>query len=67
MKRLLVITILGCFTGAMAGCSASATIDPDRDHVSGSHMSSDTSVKKTTYRDANGNVVEQKVERHDNP
>jgi hypothetical protein len=63
MKRLLSTALLACvslaFSGVMAGCSASASVDPDRARPA---SSSDTTYKKTTYRDANGNVVERKVE-----
>jgi hypothetical protein len=68
MKRLLVSMLLGSVTltlgGVMAGCSASASVDP---HDSGVHARTagdrdETYTKKTIVRDANGNVVERKVE-----
>ena len=64
MKRLFSLVLLACvsfaLSGAMVGCHASAGVDtPDHDH--------DTSYKKTTYRDANGNVTEQKVQKSNNP
>ena len=64
MKRVISSVLLGCMSlalsGVIAGCSASASVDPDRSARPAS--SSDTTYKKTTYRDANGNVVERKVE-----
>jgi hypothetical protein len=63
MKRLLSSVLLAsisvAFSGIMAGCSASASVDPDRAQPA---SSSDTYYKKTTTTDANGNVVERKVE-----
>ena len=63
MKRLLSIALLGCFSMALVGCSASGSVDTPNDHAS----TSDTSYKKTTYKDANGNVTETKVQKTNNP
>ena len=72
MKRAISAAVLGVVTlalsGVMVGCSAGVDVDPNHDHVSTRTTTTDTSgtasYKKTTYRDANGNVVEQKVEKH---
>jgi hypothetical protein len=72
MKRAISAAVLGfvslALSGAMIGCSASADVDPNHGHVSSRTTTVDNtgtaSYKKTTYRDANGNVVEQKVEKH---
>ena len=65
MKRLLSLVLLACvslaLSGVMVGCSASGSVDTPTDH------DHDTSYKKTTYRDSNGNVTEQKVEKSNNP
>jgi hypothetical protein len=64
MKRLLSSVLLAsisvAFSGVMAGCSASASVDPDRSARPASD--SDTYYKKTTTTDSNGNVTERKVE-----
>ena len=67
MKRLLVSMLLGSLTltlgGVMAGCSASASVDPhDSDVHARTSSDRQETYKKTTVRDANGNVVERKVE-----
>jgi hypothetical protein len=49
-------------TGAMTGCHASADVEPN--HTSSVNGSSSSSYKKTEVRDANGNLVEKKVESH---
>lgn len=72
MKRLLSLALLACasvaLSGAMVGCSASANVDPNHDHVSTStDTTGDTTYKKTTVRDANGNVVETKTQKSTNP
>ena len=73
MKRAISAAVLGVVTlalsGVMVGCSAGVDVDPNHDHVSSRTTVDNTgtaSYKKTTYRDANGNVVEQKVEKHNN-
>ena len=63
MKRVLGTALLSCMALAIVGCHASADVDPPR----GSSSDSSMSTKKVTVRDANGNVVEQKTERHVNP
>jgi hypothetical protein len=71
MKRLLVPVLLGSviltFGGVMAGCSASAGADPhDGDlHARTAGDRDESYTKKTTVRDANGNVIERKVETKD--
>ena len=70
MKRAISAAILGCvslvLTGVV-GCSAGVDVDPNHTHTSRTTTTVDNtgtaSYKKTTYRDANGNVVEQKVEK----
>jgi hypothetical protein len=65
MKRLFTFALLACvslaLSGAMVGCSASGSVDTPNDHDSSS------SYKKTTYRDANGNVTETKTTKTNNP
>lgn len=67
MKRLFSLALLAsmsvALSGAMVGCSASANVDPNHDSAS----TSDSTYKKTTYRDANGNVTETKVQKSANP
>ena len=68
MKRLvasvLLVGISAAFSGMSIGCSASAGIEPDRSRPASSR--DDSYYKKTETRDANGNLVERKVEtRHD--
>jgi hypothetical protein len=71
MKCAISAAVLGvvslALSGVMVGCSAGVDVDPNRSHVSATtttDTSATASYKKTTYRDANGNVVEQKVEKH---
>jgi hypothetical protein len=63
MKSLIVSLVAGSLSlavsGAMVGCSASGSIEPD--HTSTTSGSS-SSYKKTEVRDANGNLIEKKVE-----
>lgn len=55
MKRLLSLAILGIFTAAIAGCHASADVDPDRaDHID--RTSSGYSKKTTTVREPDGDT-----------
>jgi hypothetical protein len=65
MKRLFSLALLAAMSlalsGAMVGCSANGSVDTPNDHDSNSSM------KKTTYRDANGNVTETKVQKSTNP
>lgn len=65
MKSLIVSLVAGSLSlavsGAIAGCSASGSIEPDRTHTSTSAGTS-SSYKKTEVRDANGNLIEKKVE-----
>ena len=61
MKRIISATLVACLSfvlsGALIGCHASADVDPDRD----SH--SNSSVKRTTVRDANGHVVREETHK----
>jgi hypothetical protein len=63
MKRFILCTLVGSLglavSGAMVGCSASASVDPPARSASDTNSSS---YKKTEVRDANGNLVERKVE-----
>ena len=58
-SAIVVVLSLG-LSGAIIGCTASGSIEPD--HTSTSTNGSSSSVKKTEVRDANGNLVEKKVE-----
>lgn len=64
MKRLMTAALAGCISlaisGVFAGCSAGVSVDPDRARPASSRDSS--YYKKTEVRDANGNIVERKVE-----
>jgi hypothetical protein len=64
MKRLITAALAGCISlsvaGVFAGCSASASVEPD--HARPASSRDDTYYKKTEVRDANGNIVEKKVE-----
>ncbi len=66
MKRAISAIVLGivsfAVSGAMVGCSAGVNVDPDRAHTSSS-TTGDSTYRKTTVRDANGNVVETKTEK----
>ena len=74
MNRMLTTLVLGCvsiaLSGGVVGCSAGVNVDPNHDHVSSSTTTTDNggsaSYKKTTVRDANGNIVEQKTEKRNN-
>lgn len=69
MKRLLSLAMLGMFSAAIVGCHAAAEVDGpdhnnDMDHMD--HNDRDTSMKKTTTYDANGNVTHsEKSVNHD--
>jgi hypothetical protein len=66
MKSMLASIVIASLsftvTGAMTGCHASADVEPN--HTSSVNGSSSSSYKKTEVRDANGNLVEKKVESH---
>jgi hypothetical protein len=63
LASLIVASLSLAVTGAMTGCHASADVEPD--HTSSNiNGSSSSSYKKTEVRDANGNLVEKKVESH---
>lgn len=58
MKRLLTLALIGVFSAALVGCRASAEVDkPDN---------GDSSMKKTTTVDRNGDTVKKETTiRHD--
>jgi hypothetical protein len=58
MRKLFTFIVLGMFSAAIAGCEASAKVDPNKD-------STDTSYKKTTTYNNDGSTVktETKVEK----
>lgn len=64
MKSMIASIVIAAMSlalsGSVVGCSASGSIEPD--HTSTSRSGMDSSYKKTEVRDANGNVVESKVE-----
>jgi hypothetical protein len=64
MKSLIASFVVGSLSlavsGAMVGCSASGSIEPA--HTSSTSSGSSSSYKKTEVRDANGNLIEKKVE-----
>ena len=68
MKSLITTVLLSSMsiaTGALVGCSASGSVEPDhnaRTEVRTDTNGSSSSYKKTEVRDANGNLVEKKVE-----
>ena len=59
LKALLVPCLSIGITGALAGCSVHGEVDPAH---STSTSGTSSSYKKTEVRDANGNLVEKKVE-----
>ena len=63
MKKLLSLTLAGVFSVSMLGCRASGEIDgPDDDHDRvEDRRDGDSSMKKTTTYDADGDVVRQKT------
>ena len=68
MKRLLSLALLGMFSAAIVGCHASAEVDgPDDDNdINHNDHDRDTSMKKTTTYDADGNVVHKESSvKHD--
>ena len=64
-STLLLASLSLAVSGVFAGCSMSGSIDPNHD-VSNSKSGSTSTYKKTEVRDANGNLIEKKVESKSN-
>ena len=69
MKRIVIPALVGSLalavSGALAGCSAGVSVDPPRSTSSSTttvRPAGDSTYKKTEVRDANGNLIERKVE-----
>ncbi len=63
---LVLMSLSLAVSGVFAGCSASGSIEPNHDTSTSTGNSSSSSYKKTEVRDANGNLVEKKVETKNN-